>query len=233
LFGAVDLFSPFAPLEADREWRRGIDAVHVDVPLGDRTSIDGVAAFGRDIEHAAFAGRFRGYAGKADVELIGGRRARDTFGGLTTSAAVGDAEVHGELAVFRTPAVSGSLAFADERSIVKAVVGASYRLPIGNGLLAYGEYHYSGFGASAASGILPLLADQEFQERRLRGDTQILARHAVAVLASYEVTWTVNDTWSMVLSGYLPFGREAVGLGLGSQFGSSPLAAFVQIRAYR
>ena len=31
LFGAVDLFSPFTPLEADREWRRGVDAVRADV----------------------------------------------------------------------------------------------------------------------------------------------------------------------------------------------------------
>ena len=33
LFGAVDLFSPFSPLEADREWRRGVDAIRADVKL--------------------------------------------------------------------------------------------------------------------------------------------------------------------------------------------------------
>ena len=80
-------------------------------------------------------------------------------------------------------------------------------------------------------------------------DTQILTRHAVAVLATYEyspeltiagqwlqnptdgsgivvpsATWTLSDRWSAVLSGYLPFGAEPVGLMLHSQYGASPLA---------
>ena len=257
LFGAVDLFSPFTPLEADREWRRGVDAVRADVRIGDRRSVDAVAAFGPDLDQSAFAARFRGYAGKADVELVGGWRARDVFGGVTTSAAVREAEVHGEVAVFRTPAVAGSMAFGEERTILKAVAGTSYRFPVGGGLVVFGEYHYSGFGASSPAGILPLLADPGFQQRYLRGDTQILTRHAIAVLGTYEcspeltlagqwlqnptdgsgvavpsATWTLNDRWSAVFSGYLPFGREPVGLMLNSQYGASPLGVFAQIRAY-
>ena len=257
LFGAVDLFSPFTPLEADREWRRGVDAVRADVKLADRNSIDAVAAFGPDIEQSAFAARFRGYAGQADLELVGGWRARDVFGGVTSSSAVGDAEIHGELAVFRTPAMAGSPAFAEERAIVKGVAGTSYRFPVGNGLIVFGEYHYSGFGAASPADILPLLADPGFQERYLRGDTQILTRHAVAVLATYEyspeltlagqwlqnptdgsgivvpsATWTFSDRWSAVFSGYLPFGAVPVGLTLNSQYGASPSGVFAQVRAY-
>jgi hypothetical protein len=258
LFSAVDMFSPFTPLEADREWRRGIDAVRADIRLGDRVSADGVAVFGTDFDHSIAAGRLRGYAGKADVELVGGWRARDLFGGVTTSAAVGEAEVHGELAVFRTPAEPGSLAFADSRSVIKAVAGGSYRLPIGEGVLVYAEYHYSGFGAATPEGILPLLADPAFQERYARGDTQILARHAIAVLSSYELspevsfaaqwlqsptdgsgvlvpstTLTFSDRTSLLLSGYVPYGPEPIGASFQSQFGASPLAFFVQLRLYR
>ena len=257
LFGAIDLFSPFTPLEADREWRRGVDAVRADVKIADRQSVDVVAAFGPDIEQSAFAGRFRGYAGKADIELVGGWRARDVFGGATTSAAVGNAEVHGEIAVFGTPAVPASPAFREARKIAKAVAGTSYRFPVGNGLVVFGEYHYSGFGAASPAEILPLLADPGFQERYLRGDTQILTRHAIAVLATYQcspeltlagqwlqnptdasgivvpsATWTLSDRYSAVLSGYLPFGSEPVGLLLHSQYGASPLGVFAQIRAY-
>ena len=195
LFGAVDLFAPFTPLEADREWRRGVDAVRADVKLADRASVDAVGAFGPDAGHSSFAARLRGYTGKADVEIVGGRRARDMFAGATTSAAVGEAEVHGELAIFRTPAEAGSLAFGAERTIVKAVAGGSYRVPAGNGILIYLEYHYSGFGAASAAGILPLLADSAFQERYVRGDTQILGRHALAALASYEF----SPEWSSAL----------------------------------
>ena len=258
MFGAIDLFSPFTPLEADREWRRGVDAVRADVKVSDRVSVDGIGAFGTDVDHSVLAGRLRGFAGDVDLELVGGRRARDLFGGLASSAAVGDAEVHTELAVFRTPAVPGSASFADQRSVVKVVAGGSYRLPVGAGLVAYGEYHYSGFGAASAGGALRELADRTFQERYLRGDTQILGRHAVATLASYElspevslaaewlmsprdgsgvavpsITLTFGDRVSMVMSGYVPHGRTPDGPTLRSDFGATPLAAFVQLRVYR
>ena len=257
LFDAVDLFSPFTPLEPDREWRRGVDAVRADVKIGDRVSLDTVAAFADTLGGSAFATRLRGYAGKADVEILGGSRARDLFAGLTSSAAVGNVELHGELAWFHTPAVAGSIYAARDRSIVKAVAGGSYRLPFGNGVLLFGEYHYSGFGATSASRMLLQLADPVFQERYLRGDTQILGRHATALLASYELspeftlagewvqspvdgsgvvvastTWTLSDRWSVLLSGYVPYGRAPVGLTLASEFGGVPLAAFLQVKAY-
>lgn len=258
LFGAVDLFAPFTPLEADREWRRGVDAVRGDVKLGDRVSLDTVGAFDETLRRSTFATRLRGYAGKGDVEILGGYRAHDLFAGMTSSAAVGGIELHGELAVFHTDGVTGSIDFADPRSVVKAVAGGSYRLPVGNGVLLYAEYHYSGFGASSPELILAQLRDPVFQERYLRGDTQILGRHATAVLASYEyspemslssqwlespadasgvvvpsMTWTTSDRWSVVFSGYLPYGRGPSGLTWRSQFGASPFAAFAQLRVYR
>lgn len=258
LFGAIDLFAPFSPLEADREWRRGVDAVRGDVKLAERASFEGVAALGPDVDRSAFAGRLRGYAGNADVEVVGGRRARDVFAGAAASGAVGGAELHGEVALFRTPAEAGSVAFAEERSIGKVVAGASYQFPVGNGLLVYGEYHYSGFGASSAEGILPLLLDPAFRERYLRGDTQVLGRHVVATLASYEwspertysaqwlqsgidgsgvviasTTLTFSDRSSLLLDAYLPYGSAPMGATLGSQFGSLPLSLFVQLRIYR
>src|SRR5690606_37284546 len=33
LFSAIDLFAPFSPTEVDREWRRGVDAVHAEVRI--------------------------------------------------------------------------------------------------------------------------------------------------------------------------------------------------------
>lgn len=257
LFGAVDLFSPFTPLEADREWRRGVDALRADVKIGDRLSLDTVGAFEEAIDRSTVATRLRGYAGKADVELLGGYRARDGFAGATASAAIGDAEAHGELALFRTPAVPGSIDFARGRSIAKAVVGGSYRVPAGNGVLLFAEYHYSGFGARSPEEIVASLQDPEFQRRYLRGDTQILTRHATAVLASYELspevsvsgqwlespvdgsgvivpstTWTLSDRWSVVFSGYLPYGPGPRDGTLQSTFGASPLSAFVQVKTY-
>ena len=125
-------------------------------------------------------------------------------------------------------------------------------------MLAYVEYHYSGYGAPTPAPMLTQFQDPAFQERYLRGDTQILGRHAVAVVAMYEwspevtsggqwlqspsdgsgvvapsVTFTPGDRWSRVLSGYGPYGRAPEGTSFRSEFGAAPLAAFAQVRLYR
>lgn len=252
MFGAVDLFAPFSPLEADREWRRGVDAVRADVKLTDRSSIDLVGALGTSWDRSAVAARVRGYAGPMDLEVVGGRRARDLFTGVTTSAAVGDAELHGELAAFHVP--RGAL---DEASSVvwKAVAGGSYRFAVGSGILAYAEYHYSGFGSPRPEDILPMLGTPAFTERYLRGDTQMLSRHAVAVTAAYEattdmslagqwvhnprdgsgivapsLTFTVSDEVSLLGTTYLPYGRPPRGLLLRSEYGAASLSGLFQLR---
>jgi len=185
---------------------------------------------------------------------MAGRRARDLFGGVTTSAAVGDAEIHGELAAFHVEPDDRN---SDPRLVWKAVAGGSYRFPVGSGILAFAEYHYSGFGASHPEDILPLLATPSFMERYIRGDTQILSRHAVALTGSYEqsaewlfsgqwvhnpsdasgvvapgFTYTASDHASLLGSVYVPYGRPPRGLLLRSEFGAASFSALLQLRLY-
>ena len=253
LFGAIDLYAPFTPLEPDREWRRGVDAARAEVKFKERYSLDAVAAFDDTLDGSAFGARLRGYRGKLDFEVCGGRRARDLYAGVTSSAALGDVEVHGELALFRLPE---ALPFG-ARNVPKAVLGGSYRLALGKGLMLAGEYHYSGFGAPRPEDIVPHRSDPGFRERYLRGDTQILGRHALAVIASYEVspelalsnewlqspsdgsgvvvpsvTLTLGDKVSLLFTGYVPYGEGPVGLTWQSEYGLTPLSAFVQLRLY-
>ena len=108
LFGAVDIFAPFNPLESDREWRRGLDALRVFLPLADRFSLDLVAAGGLSVDESAFVGRLYGHIGALDGELLLGRRRRDRFVAQAASARVKGAEIHGELASFKTPATEGA-----------------------------------------------------------------------------------------------------------------------------
>ncbi len=254
MFGAVDLFAPFSPLEADREWRCGVDAARSDFKLTDRTSLDLVGAFGPSIDESAFAARFRGYTQALDLEVMAGRRARDVFGGITTSAAVGDAELHGELAGFRVPP---DLRAGTRGVVWKAVAGGSYRFPIGSGVLTFVEYHYSGFGAENPEQIPALLTTPAFVERYIRGDMQILSRHAVATMASYEpspevawsaqwlhnprdrsgvvapnVTYTLSDAASIAGTVYLGYGRLPDAGVLRSEYGTTPTSALIQLRLY-
>ncbi len=95
------------------------------------------------------------------------------------------------------------------------------------------------------------------QERYLRGDTQILGRHALAMLASYEVspelslaaqwlqspvdgsgvltpsaTLTFGDKVSLLATAYLPYGRSPRGGTLKSEYGTAARSGFLQIRIY-
>lgn len=257
LFGAVDVFAPFSPLEADREWRRGVDALRADVKLADRWSLDAAAAFGETADGSAAVARLRGYAGEVDAELVLGWRARDLLAGLVGSAAVGDAEVHGEAAVYRTPEPVPGAFGGTGRAVPKAVVGASWRIPAGQGIPVFLEWHWSGFGLPAPAGTVAALADPAFQERVLRGDTQILGRQVAALLASYEagpeltlsllalastrdasgvaapgVTLRLGDRVTVQATLYLPWGARPVGLELRSDYGAVPLSAFVQAAVY-
>jgi hypothetical protein len=251
MFTSVDLFAPFSPLEVDREWRSGVDAVRADVKLTDRSSIDLVGAFGDTLDRSAFAARARGYAGTIDVEVAGGRRGHDLFAGVTSSAAVGDAEAHGEAAAFRVP--SGM-----EHDLVwKVVIGGSYRVPIGARILAYAEYHYSGFGADRPEEILALLTTPSFVGRFIRGDMQILSKHAVGVTGSYQaspeitysgqwvhnpgdqsgivapaMTYTFNDAVSVLGAVYVPYGPPPQSGVLRSEYGATPLSGLLQVRVY-
>lgn len=251
MFTSIDLFAPFSPLEVDREWRSGVDAARADIEITDRSSIDLVAAFGDTVNRSAFAARARGYAGTVDMEVAGGRRGQDLFVGVTSSAAVGDAEVHGEAAAFRIPSRT------DHDVVWKAVVGGSYRFPIGAGILASAEYHYSGFGAARPEEILALLRTPSFVGRFIRGDMQILSRHAVGITASYEaspeitysaqwlhnpgdrsgivapaITYTFDDAVSLLGSVYVPYGRPPDNGVLRSEYGAAPLSGLLQLRWY-
>ncbi len=256
MFSAVDLFAPFSPFEIDRDWRRGIDAARAEVTFGPKLSADAVAAVGESVDSSAFVGRIRGYRGSADFELVGGWRARDVMAGVTSSAAVGGGELHGELAVFRAPDPLPAGGQFDSHVAIKGLFGGSYQLALGNGLLLLAEYHYSGFGAADASEIVPLLSNPAFLTRFARGDTQILGRHAIALVASYEVspelqlslrwlqspvdgsgvatptaTATLSDRLAVLAAIFVPYGSAPTGMTLPSEYGATALTGFVQLQA--
>lgn len=255
LFSAVDLFAPFSPLEIDREWRRGIDAARAEWTLSPQLSAEAVAAAGNSVDSSTFAGRVRGYRGALDFELVAGWRAQDLVAGATSSAAVGDAELHGELAVFRAPEALPAGGQIGSRTAFKTLAGGSYRLGVGNGILLIAEYHYSGFGAARASDVITLLADPRFVTRFTRGDMQILGRHAVALLGSYEMspeldlglrwiqspadgsgivapmaTARLSDRLTVIGAMYLPYGTSPSGTVLRSEYGATALTGFLQLQ---
>jgi len=261
VFSAIDVFAPFSPLEIDREWRRGIDAVRADVRLTDISSLGVVGAFGESWDDSALLGRIRGRSGSGlfDGEFVFGKRAEDTMYAGAFAATVWEAEVHGELAFFDTPEefVNGGL-FGDDGPAAKAVLGASYTFNVGNGLTVWAEYHFSGFGSEDMAQAQQRLQDPDYVERFLRGDTQIVGQHATAIQASYLVNdlWTLNLIWiaspddgsgiltpgvnltlsdnvTIVASIYFPYGDGPDENGSPrSEYGAAPVSAFLQFAIY-
>jgi hypothetical protein len=258
IFSAVDIFAPFTPLEINREWRRGVDAARADIKISDTASIDMVTAWGPALDQSALGLRVRGYAGPIDAELVFAKRATDYLYGMTSSAAIGDFEVHGEFAAFQTPGdVPSPGLFGNHDLVPKVVLGVSNNFNIGTGLKVLLEYHYSGFGASDPKLLPALLATPAYSARVQRGDTQILGRQALAAQATY----TFNENWNgsfeqlqsltdssgvlvpilswdftenMSLQGALFYGYgPAARLGVPqSQFGGVPLTCILKLSYY-
>ncbi len=257
LFGAVDIFAPFSPLESDREWRRGIDAVRATVPLTDLISVDVVAALGESLDASSFVGRVNAYVGDIDGEIIFGKRYEDYLYAVTASLPVFGTEVHGEFAVFQVPgAYPGGGDLGSEDRVVKAVFGGSYSFDLGDGLYLMSEYHYSGFGVDRIEDLDAHLLNPGVFERYMRGDVQILGKHAVALQAIYGLggtlsascswmvgpdgsgvvnpssTWSFSDNVSLLASAYFPYGALPDGMALKSEYGAAPASTLVQINFY-
>ena len=258
LFSAVDVFAPFSPLEVDREWRRGVDAVHAEWSFGEYLSSDVIGAADHHFRDGALLGRVRGYIGDFDAALLGGKRAADWMLGGTASAVLGDAEVHGEAAWFRTDGSGFECGWlGSERWVARFVAGGSYQFDVGRGLRLLAEYHYSGFGLRDVGRDASLLLDPAFQLRLARGDTQLLGRHVLAVVLSYDladtvsgsltslvspidgsglvapsITFNYSDTVTLLASGYVPWGAKPREGAPRSEYGTSGLTGLLQLRIY-
>lgn len=264
MFSAIDLFAPFAPAEIDREWRRGVDAVHAElrVPELSALSADFIAVLGNvdsgELESWSMLGRIRAMIGDVDGEILIGRRGEDEVVGGALSATIADAEVHGELALFGTSGAGVDGGFLGTRGVVaKGLIGASYVFDVWRGLRVVAEYHYSGFGIENVGESPAILLDPAFQQRFLRGDSQILGRHALALSLSAELfddfsgatswlqspvdgsgmittgfTWVQSDMVTLLLNVIVPYGAPPEGGVPRSEWGSSPITVFLQARLY-
>jgi hypothetical protein len=227
MFTAVDFFAPFSPVEADREWRRGVDALRIEYRLSASSSAEFIA-----VADSATLLRLRGYLGHFDAELIGGERDDDEILATVVSATVGDAELHIELASI-------------ERKL-SALLGGSHTFDIGDGFTVLAEYHYSGLGIDDLGDF-----DSELRKRLLRGDLQIIGRQAIGLQASYPLTdllsgslgllgsptdasglvmptlrWDLSYRSSAIATAYFPWGRAD------SEFGTGTTGLFLQLGVY-
>ena len=177
---------------------------------------------------------------------------------LVLSSTVGDAEAHVEFAVFDVPeGFPDDRLFGQRNLIGKAVFGMSHTFGVGNGLTVLGEYHYSGFGVEHIADAIARFSDPAFEERVLRGDTQITGQHAIGLQASYpfsdacsagvlflvspedgsglaapSVRFDIAENTTLAASAFIPWGREPSGGAFESEYGGSPVSFFLHLSVY-
>jgi len=196
----LDIFLPFTAQQIDRDYKPGVDAVRIDIPLGNFSGINIVGALGREIGYdgayvsgnktldanwyaSSLLGRyFTTYKGW-DYAIQAGK----IYGGYQLGGGfVGDVnkyQLRGEAAyLFAKDSPKLPAPFTDDGDLIKdnlvAVIGGGRLFP--NTLDIEVEYLYNGAGDPHKLDISLI--------RFLNGATLHLCRHIAGAMASYEFT---------------------------------------------
>jgi len=254
----TDLFSPFGPLQVDREFKAGNDAARLILALGDFTQAEFVWAFGRDADpdRSAGVGKFKALFKDFDISVLGGWVQTDIVGGGDFAGDLGGSgiQIHGEVLFNHVKDSSDYLDF---------LVGMDYRFP-GKGPYLFGEYYYYGAGATNAEGLNQVLSDNRILSR----GTLLLGRHNLGLGASYELLpilvgmfnvlvnltdpsailnpvleYSIADNAAATVGCTLPLGEAPTFVlspggfalsdaHLNSEYGTYPFTFFIEVRFY-
>jgi hypothetical protein len=176
---ALDLFAPLPPTRIDRDFKPGVDAVRLTVPLGPHAGIEGIGAvLGHSASRDGAGGALLHLsAGQADFGLMGGSFQGDTVAGGYVAASVAGTVVRGEASWTR---VDDKMDRLLRRSFVRGGLGLERQLSSKVTLTA--EAAGDGFGASNASGYAAILASG----RMRRGEVTALGRWHAGGMAIWQ-----------------------------------------------
>ena len=255
----LDVFLPFDARQFDREYKPGVDAVRVDVPVGEMSGLTMVAAPGRVDGTRVYARSWYGsavlgrvYTNLADFDFAaqGGKVYGGYQGGAGLAGALGPVEVRAEGAYLF------SIDEPDEPTPVPdhllAVVGVG-RL-FDSSLNLQSEYLYNGAGDD---GDLETALSRVAAGRALQ-----MSEHLVAAMVGYDLLplltgsvativsvsdgsglvqpgleYSVSEESDLLAGAMLAWGRRprvapTAGLDLQSEFGSYPDFFYAQYRVY-
>ncbi len=189
----LDVFLAFDPRQFDRDYKAGVDALRVDIPLGDFSGVTLVGAAGRDDAGMDFGATWYGSAvlaraftnlGNWDLAVQGGK----IFGGYQVGAAfsgeLGPIEVRGEGAYFFAMDVDP---LPDH---LTGVLGVGHRFEFD--LLIEAEYLYNG------SGDADIL--QKALERLVSGRTFHMGEHLFGMVVNYEILPILRGSLAWIFS---------------------------------
>jgi hypothetical protein len=254
----TDLFSPFGPLQVDREFKAGNDAARLLLALGDFTQAEFVWAFGEDADpdRSAGVGKFKTLFKDYDLSVLGGWVQTEIvvggdFAGDLGSTGIG---LHGEFLYNH---------LKDSSDYVDFLVGLDYGFP-GRGPYLLGEYYYYGAGATSTEELNEVAGNNRILSR----GTLLLGRHTLGLGASYQILpilmgmfnvlvnltdpsailnpaleYSIADNAAATVGCTVPLGEAPTffvypgGVGvrdvrLNSEYGTYPFSFFLEVRFY-
>ena len=251
LWPALDLFAPFAPTRVDRDYKPGVDAVRLTVPLGSRTEVQAIGAVLGDSRRHDGAGAVlvRVNTGPADLGLMGGSFHGDTVAGGFVTANVAGTLVRAEASWTRAGEAADRLR---RPSFWRGGLGLERQLSASVNLAV--EVAGNGYGDSDALGYPAILAS----DRMGRGEVGGLGRwhagttvtwqfHALGTLTNTalvniddasaawipRLAWSVSDESEVFLGALIAIGH---GPGPGgvprSEYGSHSTRLLVGFKFY-
>jgi hypothetical protein len=169
LWTPEDLLAPFSPLQINTDFKPGVDALRVDVALGETATWSTYGVAGKATPDASFDVHGDGSAALTRLEksfattrlgLMGGYVREDAVGGADLFLDLGHGvDLHGEATVTYVPDVArrpfGNSVFA------RAVAGSTFA--IGTKVHATIEGDYDGSGAPTPGDYLTALASPRFR----------------------------------------------------------------------
>lgn len=225
VFQPLDLFSPFAPTAVDRDYKNGEDLLLFERLFADGSDLTLLAVTRRDFDGdltaraSSLAGRWRGFVGSAEIEVIAGRHTGEAVAGGSIRMPFGGALARMDVLVTRlgdsaqgtVPADAGDL-------VVTGLVNLDYSLEFsGRSVYLFAELFFNGFGVGQLPDNLALSATQlpaALQRRLASGELFTLMRLYSALggqiqihpLASASLTVLSNlDDHSSLLNASLTF----------------------------
>jgi len=205
----LDVFLAFDPRQFDRDYKAGVDALRIDIPLGDFSGINLVGVLGRKLsaygsyrDEGAFNASWYGSAFVAraytnlfewDLAVQGGKVYGGYQAGGAASGEIGEIAIRLE-AAYLFAVDSDDLPFPlsgkEIESHLTAVVGLGHRFE--NTLQIEIEYLFN--GAGDPDNLEAALV------RMLSGGSYHLGEHLLGIVATYEILPILNGSLAWIFS---------------------------------
>lgn len=252
---ALDLFSPFSPEQLDRDYKSGVDAVKISLPLGNLSELEIVGGIqGSSLDRDGTVGALlRWNLGNVDVGFMGGSFHSDSIGGVFLSADVMGTGLHGELSY--TSSGDRSDRLLDREEFWRGSFGIIRQLTPTISITS--ELAFNGYGADNAEDYsLWYLSDrmgrgdvngygryywgtsitQQIHPLLIGTFTSLVNFSDNSVLLTPSATWSLSDNSEILAGGLFGMGEgmeEINELPIpGSEYGSVPATIFIALKVY-